>query len=477
MEKSKNPSFHHVWIRNALLALGVDSPPAQGETYGAIHSDSRAIQPGDFFVALKSEDWDGHPFVSKAIEAGATGVLVQEEYSDSIQERVHVFRCKDSLQAYRRLASEWRKEFSIPVAAVAGSVGKTTSKELLASMATGHFKSILKTEKSENGFVGIPKTLLQLRSHHDAAIIEVGIDEVGAMTQHLDIVAPTLGLLTAISEEHLERLKDIETVAKEEALIIKYLYKTNGQMALNYDEPYLVGYRRWVEEREDGRHLGFTLHEKPSDCIVRGRVGKDSKRIEVNGGPFKGESYDLPLPGEHNAMNFMGALTCAILLGVTPTEAKNGLLAFKNPSGRNEVQTLPKGTHLLADYYNANPASVRAAMATLEELFQKANHPGKKWICLGDMLEMGQDEERIHRMLAPAIQAYAFDEVLLFGDRMKWLNQELKKTKAFRGHVQHFETRLQLADYLKTKLEANDFVLIKGSRGMKMEEVLQKLQS
>ncbi|MEO5969785.1 MAG: Mur ligase family protein, partial [Bdellovibrionia bacterium] len=207
--------------------------------FTGVFTDSRKTEPGSLFVALKGDNYDGHDFIEKAVSNGARGVLCQRGHSITGSKDAYLFYVEDPLRAYRRFAAAWRKEFSIPVIAVAGSAGKTTTKELLAAILQGKWKNILKTQGSQNGFVGIPMTLLEMRTHHEAAIIEVGIDEVGAMEQHMALVSPGYSILTSIGPEHLENLIDVPTVAREEGIALSHVARGEGTVAIYLDDPWI----------------------------------------------------------------------------------------------------------------------------------------------------------------------------------------------------------------------------------------------
>jgi UDP-N-acetylmuramoyl-tripeptide--D-alanyl-D-alanine ligase len=204
-------------------ALGLTLPGVLStQAFSSVASDSRKIQPGCLFVALRGEKFDGHDFILQAIEGGARGVICRRDFARPAGSAAKFFPVEDTLAAYRRLAGAWRREYPIPVVAVAGSVGKTTTKELLTAILRGKWDDVLKTQGSQNGFVGIPLTLLELTPPHGAAVIEVGIDETGAMEKHIQLVQPSVAVLTAIGPEHLEKLHDIPTVAREEGLALSH---------------------------------------------------------------------------------------------------------------------------------------------------------------------------------------------------------------------------------------------------------------
>jgi UDP-N-acetylmuramoyl-tripeptide--D-alanyl-D-alanine ligase len=436
------------WIAKALG----QAAPTKDAPLSLLSSDTREIKPNSLFVALKGENADGHEFVEKAKAAGAIALIHRKEFTPPVG--IISFPVVDTLEAYRMLAKAWRQEFKCPVIAVAGSAGKTTSKEMLAAILRGKWKNVLQTQGSQNGFQGVPTTLLRMRAEHDAAVIEVGIDEPHSMIQHLDLVAPCAGLLSSIGPEHLEKLIDLDTVEREEGFLFEFLEKLNGLAAVNNDDERIRNQAK--------------LHLKKTRKLTYGidRAG-ELRGYTVNQGD------DLYLDVEdlrHNARNLLGALALAHGLGLTTEEMQKGLATFTAPPGRSEVHEW-RGCKVLADTYNANPASVEAALDTLFA----TKRAGETWVCLGDMLELGTLEEKMHRDLADPILKHGVRHVLLYGPRMQKLKDELKK----RGHgdVTHFDSQEAMAEAIRNQAKSGDRILLKGSRGMRMENVWKALQA
>jgi UDP-N-acetylmuramoyl-tripeptide--D-alanyl-D-alanine ligase len=441
--------------------------------YSAVVTDSRKLQPDCLFVALKGEKFDGHDFIAEAIAGKARGVICRKEFADLYASDARLFAVDDTQVAYRKLGAAWRREFSIPLVAVAGSVGKTTSKELLTAILCGRWPQVLKTQGSQNGFVGIPMTLLELAPKHGAAVIEVGIDEIGAMQDHMQIVGANAAILTAIGPEHLEKLRDVPTVAHEEGLALQHVIGAGGLVAVNLDDPWI---RPFSVTLRGGRKLAYSLSGTalPSQAsgiteadVLRGSLSDDGRAMTVSGAGLNGLRVELPMLGKHNAMNLLGALALARGLGLNEGEIAAGLRTFvgSGAAGRSELRELPGGTPAVCDYYNANPTSVEAGL----ELLTQVAGTRSRWACLGDMLELGPDEESFHRGLALKISELRVENVLLYGQRMKWLQDELQK-RGF-GQSKWFESHHALAEHLKTEFKAGEALLIKGSRGMRMEEV------
>jgi UDP-N-acetylmuramoyl-tripeptide--D-alanyl-D-alanine ligase len=438
-------------------ALALPLPEGFDAVFSAVSTDSRTLPPGALFVAIRGDRFDGHDFVRDAIASGAGGLLLSRHVAAAAG--APTFQVPDALAAYRILAAAWRRQFQIPVVAVAGSVGKTTTKDLLAAALSGRWR-VLKTEMSRNGDVGIPMTLLGLRPEHGAAVVEIGIDEVGAMAGHLSIVRPTAAVVTAIGAEHLHKLGDLATVAREESLALEYVSREGGLAAVNLDDPWLAPLFETIALPV---RLGFSLAAGPArPGALQGRVSEASAELRV-----EGEAFRLPLPGAHNASNLLAAVSVATGLGLSADEIRRGLEGFQPAEGRSELRRIPGGPLVLCDYYNANPASMAAAFALLGAL----PAGGTRWACLGDMLELGPGEEQLHRDLAAPLMRAGVSAVLLAGLRMAALAEELEK-RGFPGRIARYERVEDLGAALARDAGPEDVVLVKGSRGMRMERAL-----
>ena len=418
--------------------------PAQTSEIIDIVTDSRKVKPGSLFVAYKGDAMDGHDFIDSAIQSGAAAILTEKDVVNP--GKTIVFKVPSTLNALRRLAHVYRKSFQVPFIGVVGSVGKTTTKELIYSILQGKYSKVQKTEGSQNGFLGIPITLLSISPDCEVAVIEIGIDDIGAMEQHLALVEPTHLIVTALGPEHLHQLKTVEIAASEELKAFDYALDQEKKMAINLADPFVA---QWFQKHATQLiSKNFITYEKADQGFL--------------------SKFPSPLPGAHHEHNLLAAVTMGTLLGLTHEEMRNGLKTFKTAYGRTEIHQLSNEVTVIADYYNSNPTSLTAALHLLKS-------KGKNVAVLGDMLELGEQEETFHREIANEIVKLNIDEVYLYGNRMKWLLDELSK-KHF-SKVSHFETHEQLTQALKKSIAPYDQILIKGSRGMKMETVFKLLQS
>ncbi len=491
-------SFESGWVES-VLGLPSNAP---NTSFTQILTDSRRITAGALFVAIRGESFDGHRFIEAAIASGARGVLAEKAHLEShglvsAHPEVRFFGVPDVVEAFRSLAGAWRRRFDIPVILVAGSNGKTTTKELLAALLRGRHPLVHRTQGSENGFLGIPMTLIGLRAEHGAAVIEVGIDDVGAMARHVPLVAPTHALLTVIGPEHLENLQDVATVAREENMALSLTDEQGGLCIVNLDDP-------WIAPKLPMLHQPYSFSLESTE-VQPHRNAIPSRHLEgrfippAGAGPGKLDVYwgdspaspsapllslDVPLPGRHNAQNLLAAVTTAASLGMTPEELLRGIATFEGAEGRSQIRIIPApaeasaglietgvGSIAICDYYNASPVSMKAAF---ELLSQTGERRSVRMACLADMKELGPDELKFHAELAEPLEHSGASIVLLHGSRMKSLFDALQ-ARGFSGVLEHHESLAELSSRARSLLSAGAVVLIKGSRSMRMETVWQEL--
>ncbi len=464
-------------------ALNLPEPTTGPAQFSGWTTDSRKIRPGCLFIAIPGEKFDGHDFIEAALDQGAGGILARTGTREKLptSAKAAFFEVPDTLQAFRKLGHEWRHRFSGLVVLIAGSVGKTTTKEIFSALLRGKFQEVLRTSGSQNGFVGIPMTLLEIDpAVHRAAVVEVGIDEIGAMAQHLELVQADAGILTPIAPEHLEKLIDLPTVAREETLALQEIDSRGGITAVSLDDPWL---HALCQEAPKGQRVYFSLLGAPAPKgleaqVLRGTLDSTGTKLSLQGLDLDGTELPLPLPGDHNALNLLGACALARALGLDSAQLRAGLATFSGAAGRSEIRQSARGNTVICDYYNASPASVAAGLALLERTAQsrEAKSARRKLAVLGDMLELGPQELDFHRELAAPLARHGVERVFLYGPRMRALHETLK---AQHPSLQssHHETHEELARALLSELAQEDTLLIKGSRGMRMEEIWKRVES
>ena len=436
-------------------------------SFEGVCTDSRNLTPGCLFVALKGEKFDAHDFLDEVIKGGAAGVVVSSLRAGAAG-KTAVYSVPDTLHALGRLARFHRDRFKIPLCAVTGSNGKTTTKELVASILSMRGPA-LKTQGNLNNEIGVPLTLFNLDRSHVAAVIEMGMNHAGEISRLADIARPDAGLITIVQPAHLEGVGTIEGVASAKGELFRGL-TANATAVVNLDD-------HRVAAQAQGLAAQTLTYGRATDAQVRlvsvepqGREGL-SLRIAYAG---QEHSIALRLVGDHNAMNATGAFALATALGYTPDECVRGLDAASAHARRLQIVDAPNGVTVVDDCYNANPASMQAALRTVNELASTGGHEtvGRSVAVLGDMLELGAEETHEHTQMG-VIASDRVALLALFGPRMKHAYVQAQKKLGER--VRHFDDVEALVAWLSHELQPNDFVLVKGSRGMRLERVVAAL--
>jgi len=433
----------------------------------AVSSDSRKIAQGDLFVALRGEHFDGYNFVATAGQAGAVAALVNaDSYRGQVtggkeQEARHgipLLLVEDTRLALGQLAGWWRRQFAIPLVAITGSNGKTTVKEMLAGIlreAAGSAEAVLATQGNLNNDIGMPLTLLQLNARHRYAVIEMGMNHPGEIEYLTRIARPDIALINNASGAHLEGLGSVEAVAKAKGEIFAGL-KHHGTAVINADDAHaplwraLVGVNPLIE---------FGLNPGADVCGTWLPHG-NGLRLDVTA-PQGMFTADLQVPGEHNARNALAATAVSIVLNISLETIARGLERFGGVAGRMQRKPALHGASLIDDTYNANPASMRAAISVL------AQTAGKHILVLGDMGELGGDAPKFHAEIGGEARRAGIEKLYALGS----LSEEA--VREFGSGARHFERIEDLQAALEKELDADTTVLVKGSRFMKMERVVQ----
>ncbi|MBN8554225.1 MAG: UDP-N-acetylmuramoyl-tripeptide--D-alanyl-D-alanine ligase [Deltaproteobacteria bacterium] len=432
--------------------------------FSRIWTDSRTCKKGDLFAAISGEKFDGHEFVFKAAELGATGAIVsKKEFLDraKLPSQFQIFEVSHTTEALRQIAKAYRAQLQIPIFAVAGSNGKTTTKEWLAYLLRHLYspKEIFKTDKSNNSILGIALSLLQIRSEK-MAVIEIGIDEPGWMDQHLEVVQPTHGLITTVAEEHLNRLKSIEIIAKEELKLLDYLRSKNASFAMNIDS-------EWITKAEPtSKTLTYAL-EAPAQI--------EGKFIPPQTLHAFGLEWHNPLPGKHNAQNLLAAIAGIKILipNLNLNDLKKLSLATKDFQGephRSQWLKFKNDIQVYDDAYNANPDSMEKALQAFLELSDGCHQR----VVLGDMLDLGDATDEAHRRILNRASVLGFDQIYLFGNQFAKAFSEMKIPTQ---NIRTYESINELASELKKDLKSGETLFLKGSRGMSLERLIPKIFS
>lgn len=424
-----------------------------------VSTDSRTIKKGEFFIALSGPNYCGSLFLKDAFKKGAVGAIVESADISAEDTDKILIKVKDAVKALQDIAALHRAKFRIPVICITGSNGKTTVKEMIAAVLSEKY-SVLKNEGTKNNHIGVPQTLLKLKKEHEMCVLEFGTNHKGEIEALSRLARPTLGVITNIGPSHLEYLSDLEGVYKEKRHILNSLGK--GAVAvINGDDPLLARIKpgRFKVLRYG---LGGSNDFRASDISARGLKLK----FRVNGG----REYILKLLGIHNVHNALAAITVASRFRVGYDMARRALLNFKPAFMRLDPLRV-NGIFIINDSYNSNPASMKTALDAI-----CAYQAGAKWIVSGDMLELGREAVHFHRMAGKLIADSAAAGLFTLGKLSKHTLSGAFASGMEKKNLRHCGTHNEIADILKTVARSGDIVLIKGSRGMKMEKVIERLK-
>jgi UDP-N-acetylmuramoyl-tripeptide--D-alanyl-D-alanine ligase len=433
-------------------------------------TDSRLVRKGDLFIAFQGDRYDGHAFVPKALAQGAVCVIVQEDYrlppSPKPVEAPVLLGVRDTLEAYQRLATHYRNRFPIPVIAITGSNGKTTTKEMVAQVVAQRWKT-LKTEGNLNNRIGVPQTLFQLAPRHQAAVIEMGVDQEGQTVRLCEIARPTIGVITNIGPDHLEFFGSMEGSAQAKAELLDHL-PPDGAVVLNADDEYFD----YLAARAQCRVVAFGHSPKADVRAVNIRT--DDKGGTVFGlvVPGKSRQADVRIhtQGLHNVSNALAAAGVGIVLGLPGTAIADGLAKFRPAAMRSQV-SISHGVQIINDCYNANPASMKAAIQLLVEVGR-----GKRSIAvLGDMLELGAGSKQMHREVGAFLAGQGIGYLLACGPLGRELAEGARRAGMVADHITELPDAAAAGTALGSMVRQGDVVLVKASRGMRMEQVVDAI--
>lgn len=434
--------------------------------------DTRRIRENDLFFALAGPNADGHHFVSDALQKGCRGVVVshtafktQKNAWFSKQTPSFFILVKDPLQALQSLATWHRQRFTLPLVGITGSNGKTTVKEMCASILNKR-GPVLKTEGNFNNHIGLPLTLLRLSDEHQSAVIEMGINHRGEMAILCDIAQPTIGLITNIGPAHLEGLENLNGVAREKTVLFEGLQKT-GTSIINQDDPFLKDWTdRVATQWTYGRHGNTESYDLSASHIISESETSTFTLHQNRTG--RSATVTLPTPGRHHVSNALGAASIAAALGMPIEQIAEGLSDFQPLSQRTQILKT-KGITLIFDAYNANPASVEAALDLLAEHPQNT---GKRIALLGDMFQLGNASEEAHHTIGLSVARHGIDGLIALGQYAEIFASGARAGGLPETAISVHQDLNNLKSTLDKRLKSGDTLLIKGSRGMKLERVL-----
>jgi UDP-N-acetylmuramoyl-tripeptide--D-alanyl-D-alanine ligase len=442
--------------------------PGRSVPFDGVSTDSRTIAAGSLFVPLAGPRFDGHDYIGQAAGSGAAGVLIQkgrEGLLKKLPSGVAAVSVTDTLMALGDLARFWRARFEIPVIAITGSSGKTTTKEMAAAIL-GREKHLLKNEGNLNNLVGLPLTLFQLNETHEAAILEMGTNRRGEIARLTGIAGPTVGVITNVGPAHLEGLKSLETIREEKGDLFRVM-DGRGTAVINLDDEALAPWAgKWK-----GKKITFAIQADAD--VTASRIAHEGEKGTIFTLVMEGVSREILLPvlGFHNVSNALAAAAASSAAGASFDAICQGLMAFRPVGGRMEVWRLKNGGYLVDDTYNANPASMAVALKTLQSLKGEC----KSTVILGDMLELGIEAEKYHEEIGRIVADTGVNKAYLRGDFTKALAKGAMK-RGMKGDQVIIDLNTEeTAAQLKACMKTGDWVLVKGSRKMKMEEIVQAI--
>jgi len=440
------------------LASAVDGTLSGKDTlFTGVSIDGRTINPGDLYVAISGERFDGHHFVEQARQAGATACLIEQATATDFAS-VTVDKTRLALG---RLASYWRQRFDFPVIAITGSNGKTTVKELTTAILSQQFHT-LATTGNLNNELGVPLTLLKITTEHQAAVVEMGANHPGEISYLTGLAQPTIGIVTNAGSAHLEGFGDLQGVANAKGELFANLTH-HGVAIMNADD---VFYPDWKNMAGRAKILSFGLSQQAD---VRATCLKTEHAAQITNSKFmleyrgQQQAVTLPLAGQHNVMNALAAAAAGIAAGLSLQVIADGLASAVPVSGRLQVISGLNQSIIVNNCYNANPSSVEVALQTIQDM------SAERWCVLADFGELGEHSEALHKQLARQARHYGISRLFATGDLTRLTAKE------FGAGAEFYQTQDELAQTLKQRLHEDVVVLIKGSRAQKLEAIVGAL--
>jgi len=445
-------------MAGCVFAIGDAAPTLGAKLIGGnveiegVTTDSRSIEAGQLFVALQGPNFDAHDFAEKAVQAGARALLVNREVAVPVPQLV----VEDTLKALGQMGAWWRSQFSIPFMAVTGSNGKTTVKEMLASVFA-QLGNTLATKGNLNNHIGVPLTLLSVTKAHSAAIIEMGANHPREISYLTNMARPNVAMINNAAAAHLEGFGSLEGVARAKGEIYQGL-QPDGVAVINADDTFAD---LWRQLAQKNKQLTFGC-ENPADisCEWQGDINGNRLSVRTPEGDFE---CTLKLLGKHNVMNALAATAVSIGAGVSTKVIRAGLEAVQPVPGRMQQSKGVNGSRIINDTYNANPTSLNAGLGVL------ADCEGVRILVLGDMGELGENVEQFHAQAGEMALQSRVDKLFTLGKFSK------NATKVFGKNASHYEEVEKLIADVRKVLTPDTTVLVKGSRMMRMERVVGAL--
>ncbi|MEN2774089.1 UDP-N-acetylmuramoyl-tripeptide--D-alanyl-D-alanine ligase [Acetivibrio clariflavus] len=431
--------------------------------FSNITTDSRVVKNGDFFIPLVGEKFDGHDYILSSFEKGAAGCLTHRDMS-GVDGKI-VIKVEDTLAALRKLAAYYRQKFDIPFVGITGSVGKTSTKDMVYSVLSQKY-NVLRTQGNFNNEIGVPLTVFNLESYHEAAVVEMGMSGLGEISRLTSIVRPDIAIITNIGLSHIEKLGSRQNILRAKMEILEGL-KDNGLVILNGDDNLLSGLKGLLKHRTVFYGMEDGLDYQAYNISSQGEMGTS---FEITIG-YKDYKVHVPAPGIHNIHNALAAIAVGVELNIPVEDIIKGIGEFLPGKMRLNIIDL-NGIKIINDAYNASPQSMEVAINVLKDV---ANSNNRTIAVLGDMLELGDISVKAHRDIGKYAAMKEVSYIFTVGKKSKDILEGAIEAGMEKDRVLHFEDNAEAGKFLIDFVKPGDVLVVKGSRGMKMEEIVNLL--
>lgn len=432
--------------------------------------DTRTIQKGDIYIGIKGEKFDGNLFWKQALDNGAMGVIVQDiafeandlkSYSDKV-----IIQVKDTLEALYAIASYKRQLYDVPVVAITGSVGKTSTKDIVANVVSQKYHT-LKTVGNNNNNIGLPFTILNAPTDIEAMVLEMGMNHFGEIHLLSEIAKPNICVITNIGTSHIGNLGSRENILKAKLEILDDAKEP--YIVINNDNDLL---HKWYEESKNTYKIKTYGIYQESDIQAKSMDMKEDESSYTVSLMGKEEKMRVPVGGEHFILNSLCAIAVGELLHIEIEDIKKGIESFQLTKNRMEVTECKNGIKIINDAYNSSVESVKASLAYMKHI-----NANRRIAVLGDILETGEFAKELHESIGKIVRENAVDILICSGENAKYIVESAKKQGFDEKHIYYFEDKEEIVDVLKKIIEPNDVILFKASNGMRFFEIAEKVRS
>lgn len=432
--------------------------------------DTRTIEKGDIYIGIKGEKFDGNLFWKQALDNGAMGVIVQDiafeandlkSYSDKV-----IIQVKDTLEALYAIASYKRQLYDVPVVAITGSVGKTSTKDIVANVVSQKYHT-LKTVGNNNNNIGLPFTILNAPTDIEAMVLEMGMNHFGEIHLLSEIAKPNICVITNIGTSHIGNLGSRENILKAKLEILDGAKEP--YIVINNDNDLL---HKWYEESKNTYKIKTYGIYQESDIQAKSMDMKEDESSYTISLMGKEEKMRVPVGGEHFILNSLCAIAVGELLHIEIEDIKKGIESFQLTKNRMEVTECKNGIKIINDAYNSSVESVKASLAYMKHI-----NANRRIAVLGDILETGEFAKELHESIGKIVRENAVDILICSGENAKYIVESAKKQGFDEKHIYYFEDKEEIVDVLKKIIEPNDVILFKASNGMRFFEIAEKVRS